>query len=105
MTDAVPTRSPNTPDHLFKLAVAINQILNGGINSVGTLTLTAGATSTAVTDARAGANSVPLLIPASATAAAAVTSVYVSARAKGSFTISHNSTADTNRTYLYALLG
>lgn len=75
----------------------------GRMNVVGSVTLTAGATTTTVTDLRIGGASVLLLTPRSATAA--IAPVYVSAKGKGTATLTHDNTADTDRTFDVVILG
>ncbi len=82
----------------------VNAALAGRLNTVTSVTLTAGATSTTLTDPRISAVSYLGLTPLSATAAAA-TSLYVSARTKGAATLTHNNTADTDRTFSVLIIG
>ena len=65
------------------------------------------ATTTVVTDKNCAAGSTPLLTPVTANAATEVGNgtLYVSAVANGSFTITHANSATTGRTFLYALHG
>jgi hypothetical protein len=46
-----------------------------------------------------------LFMPTTAHAAAAKTKVYVSARSTGSATLTHDSTADEDRTFGYIVIG
>ena len=66
---------------------------------------TAGATSTTLTDSRIGGASFIGFSPTTATAATALTALYVSAKAKGSATLTHNNTADTDRTFDVLIVG
>lgn len=95
------------PDALHRQLIAetINKMLSGRANNAGTLTLTAGATTTAVIDPAFESSMVPILIPTTANAAAAVTNVYLSTRVNGSFTLTHANTATTDRTFLYVRWG
>ncbi len=86
-------------------AEAINALGNGRSNATGTVTLTASATSTAVTDRRVGIDSVVLLMPTTANAAAAIGTTYVGARGIGSFTLTHANNSQTDRTFAYAIVG
>lgn len=88
-----------------RIVSVVNQLAQGRSNAVGTVTLTAGATSTVVTTKTSGAESVPLLIPTTANAATAVATTYVSARAPSSFTLTHANTADVDKTFLYVCIG
>ena len=91
--------------HRLLLATTVNEILKGRANNTGSVTLTAGATTTTVTDNLFGSNMVPLLVPTTANAAAALATTYVSARANGSFTLTHANAATSNRTFLYVRWG
>ncbi len=95
---------------LKKIILAIQQLAAGRSNAVGTVTLATGAATTVVTPNAAGlvaAGSTPILTPTTANAAAEVGNgtMYVSAVANGSFTITHANSATTGRTFLYAILG
>lgn len=90
-----------------EVATIVNNILDGKINATGTVTLTASAALTAVTEGRAGATSVILFMPTTANAAAeqAAGGMYVSSRGKQTFTITHANNAQTDRTYDYIVIG
>jgi hypothetical protein len=92
---------------LKKIVLAIQQLAAGRSNAVGSVTLTTGQSSTTVTTANCAADSVPILVPASASAAAEIGSgtIYVGAVANGTFTISHENSAVIGRTFLYAVVG
>lgn len=89
------------------LAVAIRHLAEGRSNAAGQVTLRANETTTTVTSDVISAGCFPLLTPASATAATAMGAgaVYVSAVANGSFVITHNSTADVDRTFHWFAVG
>lgn len=90
-------------EHRRELAVAVNNLLRGWINSTGSVSLsTSPATSTVVTDVNASANSVILLMPKDA--AAAAEDWYITARGKSTFTINHISSASV-RDFDYVVLG
>lgn len=88
-----------------QVATVVRNLVDGKINSTGTVTLTASASSTDVSDQRVGGDSVVLLMPTTSNAAAALATTFVSARAKQSFTVSHASNAQTDRTFSYVILG
>jgi hypothetical protein len=90
-----------------RIAAVVNRVAQGKLNCTGTLTLAAGAASTAVSDPRATAASVILLMPATANAAAELGNgtCYVSARTKGGFTLAHANNAQIDRTFAYAIFG
>lgn len=91
--------------HRYTLATAINQLLKGRSNNTGQVTLTPGATTTTVVDNQFNSDMVPLLMPTTANAAAALATTYVSARSKGSFTLTHANTGSADRTFLYVRWG
>lgn len=90
-----------------QVAAVVNRLNQGKLSCTGTLTLTPNQTATAVSDTRAGAGSIVLLMPLTASAAAelAAGGLYVSARTKGSFTLAHANSAITDRTFGYAVIG
>ena len=90
-----------------QVALVVNNILDGKINATGTVTLTASAASTAVTEDRAGATSVILFMPTTANAATeqAAGGMYVSSRGKQTFTITHANNTQTDRKFDYIVIG
>jgi hypothetical protein len=90
-----------------QVAVIVNRMNRGKLNCTGEVTLKAGQPTTTVTDARASATSILLLMPLTASAAAAQAGgeMHVSARDNGSFTISHANTAQADRRFGYAIIG
>ncbi len=90
-----------------QIAQAVFQIAAGGVNTVGSVTLTANAASTVVTDARAGADSVLVFDPTTANAAVELAggAMRVSSRGDGTFTIAHANNAQTDRTFKYLIQG
>ncbi|MBX6322974.1 MAG: hypothetical protein IRY94_14185 [Rhodospirillaceae bacterium] len=90
-----------------QVAAVVNRLGQGKLNCTGTLTLAPGAASTTVTDARAGPESVILLMPLSTAAAAALGggALHVSDRGRGTFTLAHDASAATDRTFGYAIIG
>lgn len=103
--DEAPRTWGQVPEHLRILADRINLLINGRSNAVGDVTLTANAASTTLTDARIGVDSCIALMPTTANAAAALATTYVSARGKGTATITHANNAQTDRTFRYAIQG
>lgn len=79
----------------------INQLAHGRSEVAGSVTLTVNAATTTVTNAVIPAGCFPQLTPASANAATEMGNgtIYVSAVAKGSFTITHANAATTGRTF------
>jgi len=96
-----------TETDLKKVILALQQLAAGRSNATGMVTLLTGSSTTVVSDPNCAAGTVPLLTPASANAATEVGNgtIYVSAVANGSFTITHANSATTGRTFLYALQG
>jgi hypothetical protein len=101
----IATRGVEGPQQLQRIAESINGLIDGKQDVTGTLTLTAGAASTVISDNKYESNMVPVLVPTSANAAAALATTYLSARAKGSFTLSHANNSQTDRTFLYVRFG
>ena len=89
---------------LNKLITSLQQLAAGRSNAYGTVTCSTGTTTT-ITDANCAVASKIKLTPTTANAALAVTNVYVSAKANGSFTLTHGSTTSTDRTFDYAIQG
>lgn len=96
-----------TETDLKKIILAIQQLGAGRSNAVGAVTLTVSVATTTVTDNNCASGSVPILVPTTANAAAEVGNgtMYVSAVANKSFTITHANSATTGRTFLYAIVG
>lgn len=104
MTAYVPGIDETDPK---KVILSLQQLAAGRSNAVGSVTLTASATTTTVTDNNCAAGSVPILIPTTAHASAEVGAgtIYISAVANRSFTVTHANNSQADRTYLYAILG
>src|SRR5438477_6510123 len=92
---------------VYRIVRAIRELFEGRRNTTGSLTLTASAASTIVKHLNFGIDSVPLLVPKSANAVAEMGNgpIYVSARANGSFTLTHANNAQIDRIFLYAFDG
>jgi hypothetical protein len=91
--------------HRTQIANAVNELLKGRANNVGSVTLTANVTTTTTTDTRIKTQMKVFLSPKTANAAAALANVYVSAVADGSFTLTHANAATTDRTFDYVFHG
>lgn len=87
-----------------RVSLLLNQILDGRNDARGTFTLAASTTTTAVTDVRCSINSVVSPMPTTANAAAEVGAggMFITP-ANGSFTVTHASNAQTDRTFKYAI--
>ena len=100
---------PNHAEALRDIILVVKGVMQGKTNNVGTVTLTANTTSTTVTLA-AGRLGVDTHISLTATTATAQTAagagMYVTKSvADSQFTITHNNTADADKTFTYALIG
>lgn len=87
------------------VAEIVNNAMNGKTNNSGTFTLAASATQTTVSNERAGFDSVIVLSPRTANAAAESNHTYIKTKAKGSFIIGHRNTSNTDVTYDYIIVG
>jgi hypothetical protein len=96
-----------TETDLKKIVLALHQLAAGRSNAVGAVTLTPSVGSTVVTDQNCAVGTTPILTPTTANAAAEMGNgtMYVSAVANGSFTITHANAGTLGRTFLYALHG
>jgi hypothetical protein len=92
---------------LTRIVNVIRQLAEGRSNAVGSVTLSAGVAATTVTAINCGAGSTVLLTPTTANAAAEFKNgtLYVSAVANKSFTLTHANNAQTDRTFLWAAFG
>ena len=91
-------------EYIRKLKDSINFALRGKSNNTGEFTLTASVTSTVVNDNNCNLNSVVLIIPITANAAAHFVDTYIIAGDK-SFTVNHPSRTHTDRTFRYVIIG
>lgn len=104
-TAQTPASGPGRRENADRLRL----LAQGKLDCIGEVTLTAGATSTVVSDdgaVYATEDSVIVLSPRTANAAAALASgaLYFTP-ANGSFTIHHPSTADVDKTFGFAVIG
>ena len=92
---------------LRRYAMAIQELSAGRSNAANTVTLTASAASTVVSFDNCSADSILLLVPMTANAAAELGAgtMYVSAVAHRSFTITHANNAQVDRTFGFACIG
>jgi hypothetical protein len=108
---SVPEKMTDIPAWVRIIAAKLNQVLRGKTNNVTEVTLTASSTTTAVTVAIGvfGDKTAFLFDATTSTAATALGSggMYVSARNPdlGTYTITHPSTADVNKTFKVAYIG
>lgn len=103
----VPTSWTDAEEFGRKLAGAINQLMDGRSNAYGSFTLAASTTSTVVTDRRVGTDTRVMWTPKTANAAAEIGggTLYLSTVTAGSFTVTHASSAQTDRDFDYAIQG
>lgn len=92
------------------VSTAVNQALKGKLNSIGTVTLAASVASTVVDNPLVSADSVILLMPQTAHAAAEIGNgtafIAPSDTVDGtSFKITHANNAQTDRTFGYVIIG
>lgn len=92
---------------LTKVIMAVQQISAGRSNGVGTITLTPSVASTTKTDINCASGSTVMFTPTTASAATEIGNgtMYLSAVANQSFTLTHANSATADRTFLYAILG
>lgn len=104
---AVPSYLTNEKEHRRQIAIWMREVHQGKLANTGTVTLTANAASTAITDARAGASTFISFMPQTANAAAEVGAgtMYIATQGKQTFTITHANNAQADRTFRYCLLG
>lgn len=89
-----------------EISEVVNNIMNGKTNNTGTVTLAvASATTTTINDERIGYNSIITFMPTTANAASELTNLYVSAKTKGSATLTHSANVSADKTYSYIIVG
>jgi len=100
------TLSPAEKD-LFKIVLAIRQLMEGRSNAVGTVTLTAGAVTTTVTAPTCAVGSQVFLFPQTANAAGALATTYIRPAdvTAGQFIVTHANAGTTDRTFSYEIRG
>lgn len=90
---------------LTRHAESINGLIDGKQDVTGTVTLAANVTTTTVVDNKFESGMVPVFVPLSANAAAALAGLYVSARAYREFTLTHANNSQTDRHFAYVRFG
>jgi hypothetical protein len=103
--DGVPEWDQVESEHRSKLARAINRINGGKFNATGSITLQPSQTTTTLTDSRVSATSFIDFMPKSAHAAAAKPSIFVTNLINGAATVNHASSANTDQTFTYLVIG
>lgn len=108
MTQAYPRVPENyrtEGEFIRRIKDVVNRIMDGKTNNRGSVTLTAGITTTAVQDVNCTTESVILFMPKTSNASAALASTYISARTSGSFTVTHANNGQTDREFEYTITG
>lgn len=88
-------------DWLRNLAMLVRVLLFGRTNAVGDITLSNGSATTTLTDERIGGDSHITFMAQTANAAALAVMPYASSRIKGSATLTHTSSAQSDLTFTY----
>ncbi len=98
---------PSTEKDIVRIVTAIRDLFQGRSNAMGEFTLTPDSTTTVVTATNVGEQSRIALTAQTASAASAVTSVYIpqSAVVPGQFTVTHDSDPAVDRTFSYSIRG
>lgn len=104
MAGNVPNPNETNPARIVR---GVRELFAGRSNAVGVVTLTAGATETDVDAINCGPDSKVFLMPTTASAASDFSggALFVSSVASGAFTVTHASSAATDRTFFYVCLG
>jgi len=100
----VPADVGNSRATTVRHAAAINQALRGAISATIGITLVAGATESTFSDSRIGPYTYIGLSPATANAADALRSIWITTT-QGRATINHANSPNTDQTFIACLLG
>jgi len=90
---------------MVRIIQSIRDLYAGRSNSVGTVTLTANATTTTISHPNLAASSRIILTPTTANAAAALATTYQTAAGAQSVTLTHANNAQIDKTFLWAAFG
>ena len=104
---SVPATFYDVEAHLRLVVNALNELAGGKINATATVTLTANAASTVVTDMFVGPDAKIIFEPQTANAAAEIAAgtMYTSSKGQQTFTITHANNTQTDRTFGYVVAG
>ncbi len=95
--------------NILKVAFAINQLIRGRGNNIGTMTLKENVTTTTITPDKRVMNSSATVLPiprtANASAEWAGGAMYLSEVTKTTFTFTHANNSQTDRTFDYVIIG
>lgn len=86
-----------------QVANVVNNAVQGKMNCTLAVTLTANDTTTVVTDPRIYSTSLFVFDPRTASAKLAAYDMYVSSVSRGTFTITHQNTADTDKGFIVGI--
>lgn len=101
-----PEQMADDVQHRRLIARAANGALSGKLNATGTVTLTASTTTTTLTSNRIGPSSAILLVPTTANASVAEKAgIWISARGKGTATLTHASAVAVDQTFTFVIIG
>lgn len=108
----LPEVAVDQKEHTRRIARAVNNMMQGKINAIGTVTLTAGSATTIYSDPRISSNSYLGFMPTTANAAAALAGLYVSAtqsatstESAGTATLNHANNAQVDRSFKVLIIG
>jgi hypothetical protein len=88
-----------------EISEVVNNLIEGKSNNTGSITLNvASATTTTISDARIGYNSVILLMPTTSNAASVLSTTYIGTTNKGNAVITHTANTITDKTYKYIVI-
>ena len=112
-SQVVPLYMPNEVEHRRQLAQGVNSTKNGKINATLDVTLAVSATSTVIQDARIGSDSaiIPAMAKTAHAASAIAAGIYVDTivppigSTPGSATVHHASSANTDQTIRFLIIG
>lgn len=106
MSFGVGTLNTLNPD-IRAISAALKLLFRGKTNNTGTFTCATSAATTVVTDEKCSSASTVYYTPTTANASAEVAggTIYISAKADGSFTVTHANSATTGRTFDYIIVG
>lgn len=92
---------------LRRIVQAVRELFEGRSNAMGGFTCTENAATTAVTHPNVGPESRIIITPTTANGAAELGAgtIYISAKALGSFTVTHANSATASRSFDFAIVG
>lgn len=97
---------PQGGEHPRDIATVLQQVIKGKINAVyDSLTLTANAATTTLTDPRLAAGSWVMLMPLTANAQAVATSIWPSTRGTGAWVFTHTNDANADKSFRALIIG